>query len=182
MPEPVPEWGCVMAARRRHWKEKNGRFWARLSNPQRLRPAFGGKSELLEPLGGDLRLADRNHAVAVARLQKLLDGAAQSLSLFSDADRHDDAHRVPKTDLTEEIATSLLWDRFATLLDDDTAKRTAMPTNDDIEAEREKVFTCIEASELDASTPISEQINGYLDFNLAAGARYIHEAARKRRL
>lgn len=173
VPEPVPEWGCLMAAKRRHWKEKNGRFWARLSIPERLRPAFGGKSELLEPLGGDLRLADRNHAAAVARLQKLLEGAAQSLSLFSDADRHDDVNLAPRAELTEEVATSLVWDRFSTLLDDDTAKRIAMPTEEEIEAEREKVFSRIKAGELDASAPISEQINGYLDFNLAAGARYI---------
>jgi len=36
--------------------------------PKRLQPVLG-KYELIEPLGGDRKVADRNHAAAVARLQ-----------------------------------------------------------------------------------------------------------------
>lgn len=64
-----------MAAKRRHWKEKDGRFWARLAIPLALRPFFDNKTQLTEPLGGDLREADRNHAAAVARLQAMIDAA-----------------------------------------------------------------------------------------------------------
>jgi len=57
-----------MAAKRRHWKEKGGRFWARISVPKNLQAALG-KTELIEALGGDRRAADRNHAAAEARLR-----------------------------------------------------------------------------------------------------------------
>ena len=75
MPEQVRESGFVMAAKRRHWKEKTGRFWARIAIPKDLQPCFDGKTQLTEPLGGDLRIADRNHAAAVARLQARIDSA-----------------------------------------------------------------------------------------------------------
>ncbi|GAB1362305.1 hypothetical protein MASR1M32_15410 [Rhodobacter sp.] len=64
-----------MAGKRRHWKEKDGRFWARISIPAALRPMFDNRTQLTEPLGGDLRIADRNHPAAVARLQAQLDAA-----------------------------------------------------------------------------------------------------------
>ncbi|WP_373457463.1 DUF6538 domain-containing protein [Pseudogemmobacter lacusdianii] len=57
-----------MAAKRRHWKEKDGRYWARLAIPAHLRSHFGNKTQLTEALGGDLKVADRNHSAAVARL------------------------------------------------------------------------------------------------------------------
>jgi hypothetical protein len=66
-----------MAAKRRHWKEKGGRFWARISVPKSLQATLG-KTELIEALGGDRRAADRNHAAAVARLQSII-AHAQSL-------------------------------------------------------------------------------------------------------
>ena len=57
-----------MAGKLRHWKEKGGRFYARLAVPIHLQPALG-KSELLEPLGADRKTALRLHPAAVARLQ-----------------------------------------------------------------------------------------------------------------
>ena len=41
-----------MAAKRLHWKEKGGRFYAGFAVPKAL-VAVIGKSELLESLGGD---------------------------------------------------------------------------------------------------------------------------------
>lgn len=52
----------------RHWREKDGRFYARVAVPKELIP-FVGKSELIEPLGSDRRGAMRQHPAAVARLQ-----------------------------------------------------------------------------------------------------------------
>lgn len=57
-----------MAGKLRHWKEKGGRFYARVAVPKPLIP-FVGKSELLESLGGDRRAAMRKHPGAVAVLQ-----------------------------------------------------------------------------------------------------------------
>ncbi|WP_374393795.1 site-specific integrase [Tabrizicola sp.] len=57
-----------MAGKLRHWREKDGRFYARLAVPKELVP-FVGRSELIEPLGSDRRGAMRQHPAAVARLQ-----------------------------------------------------------------------------------------------------------------
>ncbi len=60
-----------MAGKQRYWKEKDGRFYARIAVPAQLRPYIvGKKSELIEPLGGDRGVAKRLHHAAVARLQQ----------------------------------------------------------------------------------------------------------------
>ena len=38
--------GVSMAAKRRHWKEKDGRYWARISIPLELKPFFDNKTQL----------------------------------------------------------------------------------------------------------------------------------------
>lgn len=171
-----------MAAKRRHWKEKNGRFWARLAIPERLRPFFGGKSELLEPLGGDRRVADRNHTGAVARLQEKLADAERALQAASGGQPIDANLVTPAVPLTEDLAAQLIWDRYSNVLEVDTAKRSAMPTEAEIDAEREKVLKRVEAGELDPFGNAVGWINGYLDFNLTAGAASFYEGARRRRL
>jgi hypothetical protein len=70
-----------MAGKLRYWKEKDGRFYARVAVPKPLVP-FVGKSELIEPLGGDRRAALRLHPGAVAKLQ----------SVFSHAERRAASH------------------------------------------------------------------------------------------
>ena len=60
--------GCAVAGKLRHWREKDGRFYARVAVPKELVP-FIGRSELIEPLGGDRRSAMRQHPAAVVRLQ-----------------------------------------------------------------------------------------------------------------
>lgn len=60
--------GDEMAGKPRHWKEKDGRFYARLAVPGNLRKIIG-KSELIEALGADRRAALRLLPAAVARLQ-----------------------------------------------------------------------------------------------------------------
>ena len=62
-----------MAGKLRYWKEKNGRFYARIAVPAPLRPFLDQpRSELIEALGSDRRAAIRLHPAAVARLQHLL--------------------------------------------------------------------------------------------------------------
>ncbi|WP_265519501.1 integrase [Nitratireductor luteus] len=62
-----------MAGKIRYWKERNGRYSARIVVPPRLRPFLPppdtDKSELEVQLGGDRRTAIRKHAAAVATLQ-----------------------------------------------------------------------------------------------------------------
>jgi hypothetical protein len=71
--------GVSMAAKRRHWKEKDGRYWARIAIPTELKPFFDNKTQLTEALGGDLRIADENHPAAVARLKEKLRAAQRML-------------------------------------------------------------------------------------------------------
>lgn len=40
---------------------------------------------------------------------------------------------------TKDLEARLIWDRYLALLEDDTAKRSAMPTETEIEAECEKL-------------------------------------------
>lgn len=150
-----------MAAKRRHWKEKNGRYWARLAIPERLRPAFGGKSELNEPLGGDKRLTDRNHPAAVARIRAKLSDAEHSLKALPVEQQSVVTALTPAAPLTEEMMAQLIWNRFIKVLDDDSAKRGALPTDREIEAEEAKLMAQIDAGELDASGPGFPWINGY---------------------
>ncbi|WEJ14212.1 site-specific integrase [Sinorhizobium prairiense] len=59
-----------MAGNLRHWKERNGRYSARIVVPPHLRPYLNGKTELEIQLGGDRRTALRHHAAAVASIQR----------------------------------------------------------------------------------------------------------------
>ncbi|MDR5650974.1 hypothetical protein [Ruixingdingia sedimenti] len=179
-----------MAAKRRHWKEKDGRFWARIAIPVKLRPLFGNKTELIEPLGGDLRIADRNHAAAVARLQAKLDYARSTTTvdarhdattLISDETAHPTPDPVLRT-LTEADTENAVWEQYTKTLADDAARRAAMPTPEEIEQEREKVFERIEAGEVDADTRLTSAFNVYTDFELKARARTDDANLRSRRL
>lgn len=59
-----------MAGKPQHWKERNGRYSARIVVPVHLRPYLDGKRELEIQLGGDKRDALRKHATAVASIQR----------------------------------------------------------------------------------------------------------------
>lgn len=65
-----------MAGKLRNWKEKGGRFYARLAVPTALKPILG-KSELLEPLGADRKTAIRALPAAVTRLQTQIASAVR---------------------------------------------------------------------------------------------------------
>ncbi|MBX4874425.1 integrase [Rhizobium bangladeshense] len=59
-----------MAGKPQHWKERNGRYSARIVIPPHLRPFLDNRAELEIQLGGDRRTALRNHAAAVASIQR----------------------------------------------------------------------------------------------------------------
>ncbi len=70
-----------MAGQTRHLKTKGGRYYARLAVPSALRPAIG-KSELIEPLGGDRRIALKELPGVIAGFQRRLDEVRDTNSSF----------------------------------------------------------------------------------------------------
>lgn len=178
MPELVPEWGKGMAAKRRHWKEKGGRFWARIAIPAQLRSHFGNKTELIEPLGGDLRLADRNHAAAVARLQGRLDEARQVL-LGGSFEVEELRKAQTITDADRERAA---WSHYIAALAANELRRASLPTAAEIDAEYEKTMQRIEAGQSNPDRSHSSRFNIHADYELKAGARYFDKNLRTRRL
>lgn len=73
--------GFGMAGKPQHWKERNGRYSARIVVPKNLRPYLDGKSELEIQLGGDKREALRKHATAVSSIQRQIGIARQKHEL-----------------------------------------------------------------------------------------------------
>ena len=167
-----------MAAKRRHWKEKDGRFWARVSVPIALRPFFDGKTQLTEPLGGNLRVADRNHAAAVARLFEKLENARRSLDPAPSQPAPQVVSR-PLTPLDQEHAG---WAYYANTLEEDAQKRAAMPTPAEIQAEFDRLMQRIDAGDADVGRNPISMFNVYTDYELKAGARHFDEKNRGRRL
>ncbi|MDO8882674.1 DUF6538 domain-containing protein, partial [Pseudotabrizicola sp.] len=148
-----------MAAKRRHWKEKNGRFWARISIPEALRPYFSGKTQLTEALGGDLRVADQKHAAAVARLQAQIARAARSLPLPAPIELEPSLRA-----LTTELQEYAVWQHYTIVLGHDEQKRASMPTPEEIEAEHERAMKRIEAGDGDPSRGPVAVFNVSTDF------------------
>lgn len=161
-----------MAGKLRYWKEKDGRFWARIAVPERLRPFIeGGKSELIEPLGGDRRAALRLHPAAVARLQDQIALAAQ---------RAEGKAPLPDPLTTADFGRAV-WQRYAAALDADAANRERYPGNAEIEAAREKLVKEANAAGVDLSDPL-EVLDLSLDFLRIKHARDIDSHVREARL
>ncbi len=167
-----------MAAKRRHWKEKDGRYWARLAIPEQLRPLFGNKTQLTEPLGGDLKVADRNHAAAVARLQARLEAARGSMTAMKAHVAREAELRPLDPNERDEAA----WDRYSTLLAEIEKKRATMPTASEIRSAYEETMQRVEAGEAGPDRPISSRYNLYADYEIKAGARHFDATLRQRRL
>jgi len=166
-----------MAGKRRHWKEKNGRFWARIAVPKNLQAIFG-KSELIEPLGGDLRAADRNHAGAVARLQAQIAKASRTVET-------DEVAFEPVLigrEITLADHEHAAWTHYSITIEDDEQKRAAMPTPVEFDAELERLMQRIDAGEADAARNPVGMFNLYTDYELKAGARHFGAKLRNRRL
>ena len=65
----------------RYWKEKDGRFYARVAVPKLLQPYLDRpRGELIEALGADRRVALRIHPAAVARLQGEIAASEQKVN------------------------------------------------------------------------------------------------------
>lgn len=64
-----------MASNPKNFLERNGRYFSRISVPERLRPFLDGKIELRKALGGDRRSAIAQHMIEVAVFRMMLDDA-----------------------------------------------------------------------------------------------------------
>ncbi len=166
-----------MAAKRRHWKEKGGRFWARIAVPKELQPIIG-KSELIIALGGDLRIADRNHAAAIAQMQDQIAQARQSIMRSLCRSTPDQLLRPMAEDDHERAA----WNHYQATLKADEEKRLGMPTQAVIQTEHECAMRIVEAGGADPLLGPAAMINVFTDYTLAAGARHFYANNRTRRL
>jgi hypothetical protein len=142
-----------MAGKLRYWKEKDGRFWARIAVPKRLIPVLDHpRGELLEPLGGDWRAALRNHSAAVARLQLEITKAAQ---------RADSANPTllkvasPRTAITTADFGRAVWQRYLAALEADDANRELYPSKAEIAAEMAKLELRAERGEISPEADMS---------------------------
>ncbi|OYU40108.1 MAG: hypothetical protein CFE33_05960 [Pseudorhodobacter sp. PARRP1] len=122
-----------MAGKLRYWKEKDGRFWARIAVPARLRPFLDNpRGELIEPLGGDRRVALRLHPAAVAKLQQEIALAEQKANLANPPPLKSASLRTPIT--TVDLGRAV-WQRYTATLATDDATREQFPSKAEIDAE-----------------------------------------------
>lgn len=159
-----------MGAKLRHWKEKDGRFWARIAVPKDVQPVLG-KTELIEALGGDRRLAVRNHPAAVARLQDLIAQARLPLTLGAPA------APVYQVRLTAETIDRSAWHHYTAILAGYEQKRSTCPTEVEIEAEYDQVMRS-----LPADTDEIGHINALSTHTLMTRAQHDDSNIRSRRL
>ena len=175
VPKLVPEWGSAMAGKLRYWKEKDGRFWARIAVPVRLRPFLDNpRGELLEPLGGERRAALRLHPAAVARLQLQIATAAQR------ANPAPLKHASHRTAITTADFGRAVWQRYLTALKADDVNREIYPSKAEIAAELAKLEQRAKAGEIGAA-PLA-LLEASLDFLRLKDARATDQFTRAARL
>ena len=180
VPKLVPEWGLAMAGKLRYWKEKDGRFWARIAVPVHLRPFLDNpRSELIEPLGGDRRAALRLHSAAVARLQLEITAAKQHASSTNPAPLKP---ALPRTAITTADIGRAVWQRYLAALEADDAKREQFPSNTEIDSEYDRIMERIDAGEISGSRDPIGMINAYSDYEMMLIARRLDSKVRERRL
>ncbi|AGT09258.1 tyrosine-type recombinase/integrase [Paracoccus aminophilus] len=160
-----------MAGNDRHWKEKGGRFYARMAVPVALQPILG-KTELTAPLGADRREAKRALASAVAALQAQISHAKGIATL-----REPLPHRPTITTQDYGIA---VWRRYMAMLAEDEAKRDRLPTPAAIEAEKAKLVRRFQRNGIpDDPLAVVEQS---LDLLVMRNAKAFDKNAREARL
>ena len=169
-----------MAGKVRYWKEKDGRFWARIAVPVSLRPFLDNpRSELIEPLGGDRRVAMRLHSAAVARLQLEIATAKRRTNSASPGPLKPAS---PRTPITSADFGRAVWQRYTAALEADAANREKFPSKTVIDAEYDRIMKRIDAGEISGSRDPVGMINAYSDYELMLITRQLDAKARERRL
>ena len=167
-----------MAGNLRYWKEKDGRFWARIAVPKRLQAYLDEpRSELIQPLGGDRRAAIRHHPAAVAKLQQEIAVAEKSANESVRASRKHNIHLTPIT--TRDFGRAV-WQRYTDSLEADDATRERYPSKAKIADEWAKFE---QRSEVGADG-LGELATfaAALDFMILKEARNLDHLTRKARL
>lgn len=116
-----------MASKIRHFLERDGRYFSRITVPSHLKPFLGNKTELRKSLGGDKRAAVAQHTVEIAILQMRL---AEAERQYQTQLANDVAPNDPWS--IEEMASDNYLDRLAfdTELRATTNKYAQMPVDD----------------------------------------------------
>lgn len=167
-----------MAGKLRYWKEKDGRFWARIAVPARLRPFLDTpRGELIEPLGGDRRAALRLHPAAVARLQLEIAQAEQRANGGTPARPK---HPTTRAAITTADFGRAVWQRYTAALEADDAQRDRHPDEGQIAAERAALAQKIRSGEV-ASEPLAILAASF-DHLLARESRNLDRFTRETRL
>ena len=173
VPVAVPESEAKVAGKLRYWKEKDGRFWARMAVPAPVRRIIG-KSEIIEPLGGDRRAAIKAHPAAVARLQAQIAVAEAQLA------------GIPAPEaLTAQVTTAdfarAVWDRYNDALARDDERRAHLPGDAEIEAATERAVERVTQEGIDLKDPAA-MLDVALDVQVLKEAASFDANARKVKL
>ncbi|MFC0200591.1 integrase [Paracoccus rhizosphaerae] len=160
-----------MAGQVKNLKVKNGRFYARLAVPARLRPIVG-KTELVTPLGGERRAAMKALPAAVAALQRRLDAAGQS-----EAGARLDNLRSPIT--TADFGRAV-WLHYQSMLEADDAARAGYPSQREVDAEQARVLDHLKTGTVPAE-PLAV-LDASLDLIRLQGAAAVDQTLREAKL
>lgn len=166
-----------MAGKLRHWKEKSGRFYARMGVPAHLKTIIG-KGEILASLGSDRRIAMRKHAAEVMALQHQI---AQAQAIY---DERNGAQITSAQDhlnpITSRDFARAVWDRYSAALAEDDAARLRHPTPTQVDALHEQLIKDIQ----ETGTPDSkiEILAHSLDWLVARDSRDFDRIAREAKL
>lgn len=161
-----------MAGQVKNLKVQNGRFYARLAVPERLRQIIG-KTELVVPLGGERRAAMKALPAAVATLQRQLDAAEGKTTV-----NRLDGLRSPIT--TADYGRAV-WQRYQAILEADDATRAAYPTPDQIKAATDRAVQRIQTDSIDPSDPLA-MLDAALELHVLKGAVEFDQTARQTKL
>lgn len=135
-----------MAGKLRYWKEKDGRFWARMAVPGPVKEIIG-RSEIIEPLGGDRREAIKKHPAAVARLRAQIAEAEGAL-------RGEPKAIQTRDPITTADSARAVWQRYTTAIEADEAARASYASTEEIAAAMNALEDRVGSGEL--SEPYAE--------------------------
>lgn len=167
-----------MAGKLRYWKEKEGRFFARVAVPKRLQPYLDRpRGELIEALGADRRVALRIHPAAVARLQSEIAAAEEKIN--TGTARQFERHPA-RTPITTADFGRAVWDRYEEALKEDETKREKYPSSSVIAAEHDLLVKKIESGAVAADS--LALLDASMDYFVLKDARALDQFSREVRL
>ena len=162
-----------MAGKLRYWKEKDGRFWARMAVPRPIQKLIG-RSEIIEPLGGDRREAIKRHPAAVARLRLQITEAEAALM-------GRELPAQPGAFLTDADFTRAVWQRYTTAIEADEKARAAYPTAAQVDQAKQELVDKVQSAGVDVRDPLALAAAS-LDFLLLRDAAQNDRETRAARL